>query len=282
MPVRRLNLRFFQVPVVSSVQVHQLLLHFTKFFFFLGNAQVHAFRQLQFFVKGFFLRKNSSSYFCTSALLSLVSFSSSFLFFKDSSLISKSASFLVVSAVLMLHLLFPLALSLALPILASFALLDNFTRNKPCNRCDYNQCCNYSDNNQHRSTSLFSFHCTNQYNILILYSFCFIVKEIYACPISFTLRNYHILLSIALLIISKLKSTSVKICHKLLSFIVIHSAYICLRCSLFNKTNNLIQFHTHHYHCNTHITYTCTIISAENAFLFKLLFYYTPAFDRAF
>ena len=63
------------------------------------------------------------SYLLISARLSLVSFSSSFLVFKDSSLTSKRASFFLVSAVLRASSIISLAFSLALPIVASLRLL---------------------------------------------------------------------------------------------------------------------------------------------------------------
>ena len=75
-----------------------------------------------------FLSKVSSfartrrSYFWTSARLSLVSLSSSFLVLMDSSFTSKRASFFLVSAVLRASSIISLALSSALPIFFSITL----------------------------------------------------------------------------------------------------------------------------------------------------------------
>ena len=68
------------------------------------------------------LERTRFSYFCISARLSFVSFSSSFLVLKDSSLTSKSASFFFVSAVFKASSIISLALSLALPIFSSLLL----------------------------------------------------------------------------------------------------------------------------------------------------------------
>jgi len=151
----------------------------------------------RFSTASIFLSRDSSlertllSYFCTSALLSLVSFSSSFLFFKDSSLISKSASFLVVSAVFNASSIISLALSLALPILASFAFWITLPE---INHVIGATITNVAIIAIITSTGappylVFIVQAIQHINIILILLYC---QEIYACPISFTC-NYHIL-----------------------------------------------------------------------------------------